>query len=82
MLSVRRLAQLLKKKIPDTYDTCTVVRTQFGDMPMEKEKGEGGASSLERRLANQFYNKYIRLALVHFLFKFVLVYILYKGGIS
>ena len=37
-------------------------------MPMEKEKGEGGASSLERRLANQFYNKYIRLALVNFLF--------------
>ena len=51
-------------------------------MPMEKEKGEGGASSLKRRMANQFYNKYIRLALVHFLFKVVLVYILYKVAIS
>ena len=57
---VRRLSQLLKEKIPDTYAVADTVQSEFGEFPVRKEKGEGGACSLERRIAYSFYNKFIR----------------------
>jgi hypothetical protein len=57
---IRRLAQLLKSKVPDTYSVVESVRTEYGDMPVHKEKGEGGTSNLEKRIAVNFYNKFLR----------------------
>lgn len=56
----RRLAQLLRSKMPDTYSVVEAVRTEYGDLPMSKEKGEGGMNKLEKRIAIQFYNKFMR----------------------
>jgi len=56
----RRLAQLLRSKIPDTYSVVEAVRTEYGDLPMSKQKGEGGVCKLEKRIAVNFYNKFMR----------------------
>ena len=57
----RRLAQLLRSKIPDTYAVVESIRTEeYGDLPTHKEKGEGGTSNLEKRIAVNFYNKFLR----------------------
>jgi hypothetical protein len=60
-LHIRRLVQLLRSKIPDTYGVVESVRSEYGDMPVHKEKGEGGTSNLEKRIAVNFYNKFLRL---------------------
>jgi hypothetical protein len=46
--------------MPDTYSVVEAVRTEYGDLPMSKEKGEGGMNKLEKRIAIQFYNKFMR----------------------
>ena len=56
----RLVAQLLKKRIPDTFAVTETVKSPFGDLPVTKEKGEGGSAPLEKRIAGNFYNKFIR----------------------
>ena len=51
---------ILKKEIPATYDSVEKVLSAFGDMPTPKRKGEGGASSLAKRVADNFHNKFMR----------------------
>ena len=47
--------------MPDTYTCETVLCTEeFGELPIAKEKGEGGFSSLSERIGNNYYNTYIR----------------------
>ena len=50
----------MKREVPDTYAAVEKVETQFGQMPVQRRKGEGGAGSLAKRIADNFYNKYIR----------------------
>ena len=51
----------MKKKIPDTFAVLETVRSQqFGDLPVQKRKGEGGAATLEKRISSNFYNKFQR----------------------
>ena len=57
---------MLRTKIPDTYALVETVRTEYGDMPVHKEKGEGGTSNLEKRLAVNFYNKFMRYIFIRF----------------
>ena len=50
----------MKREIPETYSLVETVRTDFGVMPVPVRKGEGGTSALSRRLADNFYNKFMR----------------------
>ena len=47
---------MLRIKIPDTYALVETVRTEYGDMPVHKEK----------RLAVNFYNKFMRYIIIRF----------------
>jgi hypothetical protein len=57
---IRRVEAIMKREIPDTYGVCEIVESEFGDMPTLRKKGEGGNSSLAKRIADNFYNKYVR----------------------
>ena len=57
----RDVAALMKKHIPDTYGCEDVLQTdEFGPLPMEKSKGEGGRSDLATNIGDNFYNQYVR----------------------
>ena len=58
------MAAILKREVRETYDVTEKVETQFGLMPSPKRKGEGGASSLVKRIADNFHNRFMRWILL------------------
>ena len=57
----RQIAVLIKREIPETFAVQEVIESSLGDMPVEKKKGDGGHSTLERRIGDSFQNKFLRL---------------------
>lgn len=57
---LRRVEAIIVKNLPATFGVVEKVETQFGEMPKTKLKGEGGSSTLHRRIADNFYNKFSR----------------------
>ena len=51
---------ILKREVPDTYDNSEEIDSVLGPMPTIKRKGEGGACSLAKRIADNFHNKFLR----------------------
>ena len=57
----RDVAELFKKFLPETFATTDTIMTEdYGPVPVKKFKGEGGLESLGTRIANNFYNRYVR----------------------
>ena len=50
----------MKRDIPDTFAVLETVETGWGSMPVKKKRGEGGSSSLAKRIADCFQNKFLR----------------------
>ena len=51
---------IVKREIPDTFGMVEVIETPIGVKPGVRKKGEGGASSFVKRLADNFHNKHLR----------------------
>ena len=58
------MAELFKKFLPETFAFSDSIMTDFGPVPVKKHKGEGGMESLGARIANNFYNRYVRCVFV------------------
>ena len=61
LLYFRDIADIFKRHMPETYAYTDTVITDYGPMPVRRGKGEGGLESLAARIANNFYNRYVRL---------------------
>ena len=57
----RDIAEIFKRHMPETYAYMDTVMTDYGPMPVKRAKGEGGLETLAARIANNFYNRYVRL---------------------
>ena len=51
---------ILKREIPETFASVEVVVSPYGVLAGDRRKGEGGAASFAKRLADSFHNKYLR----------------------
>ena len=56
----RDVAQLINQHLPETFAYTEMVMTEFGPVPVKKFKGEGGVEGLASRIANNYYNRYVR----------------------
>lgn len=59
----RGVEDVIKRAIPETYAVVEKILTEFGEMPTLKRKGEGGSSSLAKRIADNFHNKFLRFVI-------------------
>ena len=53
----KMMANILRALLPETFNTREVIQTEYGPQPLNKGKG---GNNLERRLANNYYNKILR----------------------
>ena len=71
---------MFKKFLPETFAFTDSIMTDFGPVPVKKYKGEGGLECLGARIANNFYNRYVRCVFVDILT--VGVFILFSTSAS
>ena len=59
----RALAEVLKRKIPETYQVFLTVETaEYGLLPVKRKRGKGSNSTdLATRIGDNFFNKFFRL---------------------
>ena len=57
---LRKVGAVIKRKIPETFSTVEKVQTDLGEFPVSGKKGEGGANPLFTRIADNFYNRFLR----------------------
>ena len=73
----RALAEVLKRKIPETYQVFLTVETaEYGLLPVKRKRGEGSNSTdLATRIGDNFFNKFLSLVFFNYIFSKFHLYI-------